>query len=192
MSQYDLRAAAEPDVPENAQGSQLLLGDCGDAPPVATAEAAARAIGLQPDSYCQLPDAPAAAHFAWIKSRVRLGYPIAIGVYINQYRLNATSAPDAGDADYVRASLLFSVSAVPLMYTFQEFLPRSISIAGSHHVGDWLLVRFRRRFIPCERRTAIRRSLGWPFKRHAGRHICRHKNRGMHISVSIQANQIRA
>ncbi len=90
-------------MPENAQGSQLLLGDCGDAPPVATAEAAARAIGLQPDSYCQLPGVPAAAHFAWIKSRVRLGHPIAIGVYINQYRLNATSAPDAGDTDYVRA-----------------------------------------------------------------------------------------
>jgi hypothetical protein len=91
LSQYDARAAAS-NAPQNEARSQLLLG-------VNALDAAARMhlAGIKWDN----PSRSEADQFlVWVKEHVVLGQPVAIGIYMNQYRFYHKNDRWAGSPQY--------------------------------------------------------------------------------------------
>jgi len=92
ISQYDARALASKNVRQGLESSQLLLG--------VNDVAAAKAMHLTATAFntAQQPTAP--AFLTWVKSNVTAGYPVVIGVFVNQSRFYGTTNLNAGDAEY--------------------------------------------------------------------------------------------
>ena len=92
ISQYDARALASKNVRQSLESSQLLLG--------VNDVAAAKAMHLSATAFntAQQPTAP--AFLTWVKSNVTAGYPVVIGVFVNQSRFYGTTNLNAGDAEY--------------------------------------------------------------------------------------------
>jgi hypothetical protein len=90
VSQYDARAAAD-DVPQNRYRSQLLLG--------VNALRAAETMHLRAIARTGKLDRTD-EFLAWIKQNVLLGRPVAIGIYMNQFRFYGNRKPDAGSPQY--------------------------------------------------------------------------------------------
>ncbi len=90
VSQYDARAAAD-DVPQNRYRSQLLLG--------VNALRAAETMHLH--AIARTGKLNRTGDFlAWVKENVLLGRPVAIGIYMNQFRFYGNRKPDAGSPQY--------------------------------------------------------------------------------------------
>ncbi len=53
----------------------------------------------------------------WVQRNVERGYPVAIGVYTNEYRFYGTTAPHAGDPSYDHIVPVTSVSADALTFS---------------------------------------------------------------------------
>ena len=92
LSQYDARALASKNTPQSLESSQLLLG--------VNDVAAAKAMHLTATAFntAQQPTAP--AFLTWVKSNVTAGYPVVIGVFVNQSRFYGTTNLNAGDTEY--------------------------------------------------------------------------------------------
>jgi len=90
VSQYDARALATKNAPQSKK--QLLLGK-NDA--YAAAQMHLKAVTWEPEN-TGMPD----QFLAWVKQHVVKGYPVAIGIYMNQYIFYNDTHPDAGDAQY--------------------------------------------------------------------------------------------
>lgn len=90
ISQYDARAIATKNRPQNK--SQLLLGK-NDA--YAAAQMHLRAVEWDTQSE-QNPN----QFLVWVKTNVVKGYPVAIGIFTNEYRFYNNSDPNAGDDEY--------------------------------------------------------------------------------------------
>ena len=92
ISQYDARALASKNARQGLESSQLLLG--------VNDVAAAKAMHLSATAFntAQQPTAP--AFLTWVKSNVTAGYPVVIGVFVNQSRFYGTTNLNAGDAEY--------------------------------------------------------------------------------------------
>jgi hypothetical protein len=92
LSQYDARAIASNNTPQNEASSQLLLG-------VNDAHAASQMhftyVDREPGA-----GATTTSFLAWVKSEVIRGYPVAIGVYTNESLFDGSSNPNAGDPEY--------------------------------------------------------------------------------------------
>ena len=91
VSQYDARAAAD-DVPQNRSRSQLLLG--------VNALRAAETMHLRAIGRAGRFDRNTDHFLEWIKENVLLGRPVAIGIYMNQFRFYGNRKPDAGSPQY--------------------------------------------------------------------------------------------
>ena len=91
-SQYTVRALASPEVAQTAEESQLLLG-------VNDAYAAA-ALRLGYLTWDSEAGKSVQDFLVWIKQCVARGYPVAIGVYMNERICSGELAPTAGDPDY--------------------------------------------------------------------------------------------
>lgn len=90
ISQYDVRAIAIQNAPQN-QG-QLLIG----VNDVYTAsQMHLNSIEWDTDNESNTND-----FLAWIKQNVVKGYPVIIGLYVNEYLFDGNSNPYAGDPDY--------------------------------------------------------------------------------------------
>jgi hypothetical protein len=90
LSQYDARAAAD-DAPQNRYRSQLLLG--------VNALRAAETMHLR--AIARTGRRGETQDFLeWVKENVLLGRPVAIGVYMNQFRFYGTRNPNAGSPQY--------------------------------------------------------------------------------------------
>ncbi len=92
VSQYDARAAASGNAPQNRRNSQLLLG-VNDA-------TAASAMHLAATAFTANSATTATAFLTWVKTNVVAGYPVVIGVLMNQNRFYGKTSPNAGDSDY--------------------------------------------------------------------------------------------
>jgi len=92
LSQYDARAAASGNTPQNRRNSQLLLG--------VNDTTAAAAMHLAATQFTASSATTATAFLTWVKTNVVAGYPVVIGVLMNQNRFNGTASPNAGDSDY--------------------------------------------------------------------------------------------
>jgi hypothetical protein len=76
LSQYDVRAAGDG---KKGQHSQVLL----QTQSKGSVQLAAKNVFLTSEPYVS-PPGQQEAFLAWVKSRVQSGYPVAIGVYMNQ------------------------------------------------------------------------------------------------------------
>lgn len=89
MSQYDARAAA---TVGGDQSDQLLLG--------VNAVFAATQMHLNSIAWDTKTKQNTANFLAWVRKNVVKGYPVAIGIYTNEYRFYGKKNPNAGDTDY--------------------------------------------------------------------------------------------
>lgn len=92
MSQYDARALASKNTRQNLVRSQLLLG--------VNDVAAAKAMRLAAVPFDTARQTSTASFLTWVKSNVSAGYPVIMGVFMNQSRFYGTANPNAGDAEY--------------------------------------------------------------------------------------------
>ena len=88
ISQYDARAIASNNAGQSLESSQLLLG--------VNDVAAAEAMHLT----AVAKQATTVSFLTWVKSNVIAGYPVVIGVFMNQSRFYGTANPNAGDGEY--------------------------------------------------------------------------------------------
>ncbi len=88
ISQYDTRAIATQGAPQNKD--QLLLG--------INDQYAATQMRLK---FIEWQEETTTEQFlAWVKQNVIRGFPVAIGVYTNEYLFYGKTDPNAGDPDY--------------------------------------------------------------------------------------------
>lgn len=92
LSQYDARALASKNARQNLVSSQLLLG--------VNDVAAAKAMHLAAVPFDTARQTSTASFLTWVKSNVSAGYPVIMGVFMNQSRYYGTANPNAGDAEY--------------------------------------------------------------------------------------------
>lgn len=91
LSQYDARAAAS-NAPQNEARSQLLLG--------VNDIRAAEHMHLAATRWDDPSRNEADRFLAWVKEHVALGQPVAIGIYMNQFRFYHNRNPWAGSPQY--------------------------------------------------------------------------------------------
>jgi hypothetical protein len=91
LSQYNARAAAD-DVPQNRYRSQLLLG--------VNALRAAETMHLRAIVRTGKFNRSTDGFLEWVKENVLLGHPVAIGIYMNQFRFYGNRNPNAGSPQY--------------------------------------------------------------------------------------------
>lgn len=91
-SQYTVRAIASQNTPQYKAKSQLLLG-VNDL--YAAEQMHLSAIGWDTSDEKNTPQ-----FLSWVKKNVLKGYPVAIGVYTNEYLFYGKTNPKAGDPDY--------------------------------------------------------------------------------------------
>lgn len=92
LSQYDARAIASNNAPQNRSSSQLLLG--------VNDVAAAKAMHLAATPFNTAAQTSTAAFLTWVKANVIAGRPVVMGVFMNQSRFYGTTNLNAGDAEY--------------------------------------------------------------------------------------------
>ena len=92
LSQYDARAIASNNARQNLSSSQLLLG--------VNDVAAAKAMHLAATPFNTAKQASTAAFLTWVKSNVIAGYPVVMGVFMNQSRFYGNKNLNAGDTEY--------------------------------------------------------------------------------------------
>ena len=92
VSQYDARAIASNNARQNLSSSQLLLG--------VNDVAAAKAMHLAATPFNTATQTSTAAFLTWVKSNVIAGYPVVMGVFMNQSRFYGNKNLNAGDAEY--------------------------------------------------------------------------------------------
>jgi hypothetical protein len=91
VSQYDARAAAT-NAPQYAYRSQLLLGG--------TDMRAARNMHLAMSEWDRKSEKNTPQFLAWVAQNVAKGYPVAIGIYTNEYRFYGDRNRHAGSPEY--------------------------------------------------------------------------------------------
>jgi hypothetical protein len=110
MSQYEARVLASPTIPQSNKRSQLLIG--------VNALSAAKKMHLKAVEWNTFSGRSTSQFLEWVKKHVVKGYPVAIGVYINQYLFNGKTNPNAGDPDYDHIVSVYGVkSPYPLIIT---------------------------------------------------------------------------
>jgi hypothetical protein len=108
LSQYDARRAAS-SAPQNEPRSQLLLG--------VNDLQAARAMRLRAAQWNDPSSHATATFLHWMERNVALGYPVAIGVAMNQYKFYGNRNPQAGSAEYDHIVPVIAASANELTFS---------------------------------------------------------------------------
>ena len=103
MSQYDARALASNNTRQNLTASQLLLG--------VNDVAAAKAMHLNAVPFNTAKQTSTAQFLTWVKTNVTAGYPVVVGVFMNQKRFYGSTNPSAGDAEYDHIVTVTGVSS---------------------------------------------------------------------------------
>ncbi|MBV8374484.1 MAG: hypothetical protein JO302_03145 [Candidatus Eremiobacteraeota bacterium] len=92
ISQYDARAIASNNGLQNKASSQLLIG--------VNDTYAATQMHLTYAEWNTGSETNTNQFLAWVTGQVVAGYPVAIGVYTNEYLFYGKTNPNAGDPDY--------------------------------------------------------------------------------------------
>jgi hypothetical protein len=92
VSQYDARALASKNARQSLESSQLLLG--------VNDVATAKAMHLSATAFNTAQKPTSTAFLTWVKTNVTAGYPVVMGVFMNQSRFYGTTNLNAGDAEY--------------------------------------------------------------------------------------------
>jgi len=139
VSQYDARAIATKNAPQNTK--ELLLGKKQNDQYAAT-QLRMDSIEWDTDS-----EQYTSQFLAWVKKMVLKGYPVAIGVFMNQYYFYQDSDPEDGDSEYDHIVYVVGIeSNHPLSDT--NYYPDDIIIfsdnglAGDPHVPPQYLFKY--------------------------------------------------
>ena len=92
ISQYDARAIASKNARQNLKSSQLLLG--------VNDLATAKSMHLSATAFNTAQNPSSKAFLTWVKSNINAGYPVLIGVFMNQSRFYGTTNLNAGETEY--------------------------------------------------------------------------------------------
>jgi len=92
ISQYDARAIASKNARQNLESSQLLLG--------VNDLATAKSMHLSATAFDTAKNPNSTTFLTWVKSNVNAGYPVVMGVFMNQSRFYGTTNLNAGDTEY--------------------------------------------------------------------------------------------
>ena len=103
ISQYDARAIASKNARQSLESSQLLLG--------VNDVATAKAMHLTAMAFNTAQQPTSTAFLSWVKSNVTAGYPVVIGVFMNQSRFYGTTNLNAGDTEYDHIVAVTSVTS---------------------------------------------------------------------------------
>lgn len=103
LSQYDARAIASNGTPQNKSSSQLLIG--------VNDTHAASAMHLTYSEWNTSSETNTDSFLAWVRSEVSAGYPVAIGVYTNEYLFYGYTNLNSGDPDYDHIVTVTGVSS---------------------------------------------------------------------------------
>jgi hypothetical protein len=103
MSQYTARAVASQNTPQYLQKSQLMLGKNDQ---YAAARMHLNAIEWNTDNEQNTPQ-----FLAWVKANVLKGYPVAIGVYTNEYFFYGKTNANAGDSEFDHIVQVFGIGS---------------------------------------------------------------------------------
>jgi hypothetical protein len=109
VSQYTARTVASDGTPQYRRSSQLLLGG--------NDRHAAIRMHLASIEWNTSSERNTDEFLRWVQLNVERGYPVAIGVYTNEYRFYGTTAPRAGDPSYDHIVPVTSVSADALTFS---------------------------------------------------------------------------
>jgi hypothetical protein len=101
ISQYDVRALISQGEPQNK--CQLLVG--------INDQLAISPLHLNAITWNTEAEQDTDQFVTWVKQMVVKGYPISIGIYMNQYRFYGNTKPDAGDPDYDHIVPVFGFSS---------------------------------------------------------------------------------
>jgi hypothetical protein len=92
ISQYDARAIASDNGPQDKSSSQLLIG--------VNDTYAATQMHLTYTEWNTSAETSTNQFLAWVAGEVVAGHPVAIGIYTNEYLFYGKTNPNAGDPDY--------------------------------------------------------------------------------------------
>jgi hypothetical protein len=134
ISQYDARAAAS-NAPQNESRSQLLLG--------VNDLRAARHMHLAAIEWSDSSRDEGERFLVWVKGHVALGQPVAIGIYMNQFRFYGKRNPWAGSPQYDHIVPVIGIrSAQP--ENKRTFLPNDDILFSDN--GEWGSLRHAQYF----------------------------------------------
>ena len=119
ISQYDVRAIASKNARQSLESSQLLLG--------VNDVATAKAMHLTATAFNTAQQPTSTAFLTWVKSNVTAGYPVVIGVFMNQSRFYGTTNLNAGDTEYDHIVAVTGITSThpltgPTMYYADDVL----------------------------------------------------------------------
>ncbi len=92
ISQYDARAIASNNEAQNKSSAQLLIG--------VNDTYAATQMHLTYIEWNTATEKSTNSFLAWVAGNVTAGYPVAIGIFTNEYLFYGKTNPDAGDGQY--------------------------------------------------------------------------------------------
>jgi hypothetical protein len=109
VSQYTARSVASDRTPQYRRDSQLLLGG--------NDRRAAINMHLDSIEWNTASEGSTDEFLRWVRRNVERGYPVAIGVYTNEFRFYGKTAPRAGDPQYDHIVPVTSVSPDALTFS---------------------------------------------------------------------------
>jgi hypothetical protein len=115
LSQYEARAIASPHFLQSDTRSQLLVG--------VNALSAAKKMHLKAVEWDGSSERDTGQFLKWVKKNVVKEYPVAIGVYMNEYLFEGKDKPCSGHPDY---------DHIVSVYGIQSYHP----LTARHYFGD--------------------------------------------------------
>ena len=126
ISQYDARALASPGIGQNLFSSQLLLG--------INDQLAAASMHLNAVEWNTAGETSSKKFVAWLKQNVTAGYPVAIGVFVNEYLFYGNTDPQAGSSSYDH---VVPVTGVGSRQALQDGKYRAADMIIFNDNGEW-------------------------------------------------------
>jgi hypothetical protein len=127
LSQYDARAIASKRARQNLPSSQLLLG--------VNDVYAARAMHLSAVAFNTATQTNSKSFLTWVKTNIKSGYPVAIGVFANQSRFNDSTDLNAGETENDHIVLAPGIRSTPSLKGKTTYYDNDILAFNDH--GLW-------------------------------------------------------
>lgn len=127
VSQYDARALASNNAPQNTRRSWLLLG--------VNDVATAKAMHLTSSAFDTTAQTDTTSFLRWVKGNVAEGYPVVIAVYNNEYLMYGRRTPTAGDPIYDHIVTVTGVTSSSPLTAPIAYSPDDVITFSDH--GVW-------------------------------------------------------
>jgi hypothetical protein len=126
ISQYEARALASPGIPQSQYNSQLLIG--------VNDQVAAAAMHLNAVEWNRQKQKNTNQFLAWVTRYVSAGYPVAIGVFVNEFLFYGNTDPQAGSTTYDH---VVPVTGISSQYALPNRQYHPTDIIAFNDNGEW-------------------------------------------------------